>query len=334
MQNNQNEVLSILKDIIDNIELQEHHLEKKYKLLSSYIESDKVKNLLNEFSVYTDNLIQENRCQEIIHLLLIEICNQQNKLKELLSKCKFIEYPSWAYTLEILKEENCIVNYIRDSVYCFKEDKYGLDYLANLTGKSLKEELISYVDKETQREHFEFYDNFSEEDYNKAIKFVRIEMNNDNVSELNYNLDELERFTTLFKLFDYNSPRNIYASALVDIITAISLPVQNIIKHNYPDVTWRGNKLTSALISLWLKHSECFNIDGKCIYVDIMEFMERRNMYIHNQGFVNDKYLGFGAIIQSDKWNLKGFQSGDFLQINGYYFQDAYDLIKKFIQQL
>ncbi len=334
MQNVKNDLLNILKDINDSIELQENQLEKNYKMISSYIKSDNIDELLKEFEVYTENSEQENRCQEIIKLLLSEISKQEEQIKTCLSSYSFIEYPDWVDSLDILKEENCIVNYIQESVYCFKEADDGNNYLITLKGKDLKEELISYIDKETQSEYLDFYQRFSEDDYNKAIEFVKIDMNNDKISELNYDLEQLARFTTLLKLFDYHNIRNVYVSSLINLVTAMSEPIQNIIKQEYSDVLYRGNKLTSALISLKIKHPECFEIDGEDKYVDIMEIIERRNMYIHNQGLVNDKYLNFNTIIHSSVWNVQGFIDGDLLQIDSYYFQDSYSLFEAFIKQL
>lgn len=334
VQNIKNEIISILKNILDSVELQEHQLVIRYKMLSSYVNSDTIAALLSEFKVYTDNLEQENRSQEIIHLLLNEISEQEIKNHMLLSHYKVLEYPEWADTLEILKEENCIVNYIRDSIYCFNEGTERDDFINSLSGKSLKEELISYVDKETQSEYIKFYDDFSESDYDKAIEFVKIDMNNDKISEINYDLDELKRFTSLLNIFNYKHTRNVYASSLIDIITAISEPIHNIIRLKYPNALIQSNKITNNLISLHKKHPECFFIDSSDKYVDVMEPIERRNMYIHNQGVANNKYLNFGYVIKDNSWNGQGVKNGDFLQIDAYYFQDTYDLIINFISNL
>lgn len=333
VQNIKDKIIGILKNIIDSVELQENQLEKRYKMLSSYVNSDTIDALLSEFQVYTDNLIQESRSQEIIHLLLDEISEQENKIHELLSSYTFLEYPEWTYTLDILKEENSIVNYIQESIYCFEESERD-NFIKSLSGKSLKEELISYVDKETQSEYLKFYDDFSESDYDKAIEFVKIDMNNDKIFELNYDLDELKRFTALFSLFNYTNVRNVYASSLIDIITAISEPIHNIIKIKYPNAFKQGNKVTNILISLHKQHPDCFFIDSGDKYVDIMESIGRRNMYIHNQGVANNKYLNFGCVIEDNNWNKQGVKNGDFLQIDAYYFQDIYNLITNFINSL
>jgi len=329
-----NKVISLLKDIIDSVELQECQLEKRYKMLSSYVHSDAVEALLLEFHVYTDNLSQENRSQEILYHLLNEIFEQEKKYQVLLDGYTLIEYPEWASTLEILKEENCIVNYIQDSFYCFNEEADRNNYINSLTGKALKEELVGYVNKETQNKYFKFYDDFSESDYDKAIEFVKIDMNNDKIYELNYDIDELKRFKTLFNLFNYTNVRNIYASALIDIITAISEPINNIISIKYPHSYIQSNKITRNLISLHKKYPDCFFIDGLDKYVDIMEPIERRNMYIHNLGVANSKYLEFGKVIQDNNWNLKGAKNGEFLKIDSYYFQETYELIKNFISHI
>ncbi|MEG2482111.1 MAG: hypothetical protein RSA80_01555 [Lachnospiraceae bacterium] len=76
----------------------------------------------------------------------------------------------WTNSLEILKEENCIVNYIRDSIECFLEKDDGESYLRKLTGKSLKEELLDITQYTGTKEDIDFYENFSEEDYDKAIE--------------------------------------------------------------------------------------------------------------------------------------------------------------------
>lgn len=212
VQNIKDKIINILKNILDSVELQEHQFAKRYKMLSSYVNSDTIEALLSEFQVYTDNLTQENRSQEIIYLLLDEISEQEKKIHVLLSSYTGLEYPEWADTLEILKEENCIVNYIQESICCFNEGAERDNFIKSLSGKSLKEELISYVDKETQSEYLNFYDDFSESDYDKAIEFVKIDINNDKIFELNYDLDELKRFTALFSLFNYKNIRNVYAS--------------------------------------------------------------------------------------------------------------------------
>lgn len=334
VQNIKVEIISILENILNSVELQEHQLVNRYKMLSSYVNSDTIAALILEFQVYTDNLIQENRSQEIIHLLLDEISEQEKKTRMLLSHYTVLEYPEWADTLEILKEDNCIVNYIRESAYCFNEGTERDDFMQSLSGKSLKTELISYVNKDTQSEYLKFYEDFSENDYDRAIEFVKIDLNNDKISELNYDLDELKRFFSLFDIFNYKNRRNVYASSLIDIVTAIADPIRTIIGIKYPCALIQGNKITKNLVSLHEKHPECFFIEFCDKYVDIMEPIERRNMYIHNQGVADNKYLNFGSVIKADNWNGQGVRNGDFLQIDAYYFQDVYDLILNFVKGL
>ena len=334
VQNIKDEIISVLKDILDSVELHENQLAIKYKMLTSYVNSDTIAALLSEFQVYTDNLEQENRSQEIIHLLLNEISEQENKIHMLLLRCKVLEYPEWADTLEILKEENCIVNYIRESIYCFNEGTERDDFIKSLSGKSLKKELISYVNKETQSEYLKFYENFSENDYENAIEFVKIDINNDKISELDYDINELKRFSSLFNLFNYKNIRNVYASSLIDIISAISEPIHKIIRIKYPNAIIQSNKITNNLVALHKEYPECFFIDSCDKYVDIMEPIERRNMYIHNQGVANEKYIGFRYVIKDNNWNGQGIKDGDFLQIDGYYYQDVYDLITSFVNNL
>ncbi|MEG2482112.1 MAG: hypothetical protein RSA80_01560 [Lachnospiraceae bacterium] len=135
-------------------------------------------------------------------------------------------------------------------------------------------------------------------------------------------------------MIDYDNVRNIYATSLINIITSLSEPIRNIIIEKYPRVKCSSNKLAVALINLRDKYPNSFCISGEDKYVDIMESIERRNMYIHNQGIVNSKYLAFGSIIKSCDWNKYGFADGDFLKIDSYYFEDFTDLIRKFIGQL
>lgn len=327
-------ILKVIADIKDSIELQEHQLQKRYKLLCSYIQSDDVKKLIDEFSVYTCNLEQEEHCQIVLHKILNAIEYEKEKINIQLKNLTYIEYPMWKDSLEILKEENCIVEYIKESAECFLGEDEGKNYLNKLTGKSLKEELLSYVDEVTQKEHFDFYNYFSEDDYNKAIEYAKIERNNEKIANIRYDLEEVSRFQVMFSLFDYDNVRNIYASSLIDLITAISEPIRSIIGEKYPDVRLRGDKLTSALINLRDRHPSCFCLNGKEQYVDIMESIERRNIYIHNGAIVNDKYLNFGNIIKSGDWNKQGYVEGDFLRIDAYYFEDVLEMIKVFISQL
>ncbi|MEG2482110.1 MAG: hypothetical protein RSA80_01550 [Lachnospiraceae bacterium] len=76
-----NNISSIIDSIENSVKLQEYQLDNRYKVLDLYAENDEVKKLCNDFAVYTQNAEQEDFCQKILHDLLIEIKNEQDRKK-------------------------------------------------------------------------------------------------------------------------------------------------------------------------------------------------------------------------------------------------------------
>ena len=317
-----------IKIIYDKIEMQEVQFNRRYRHLTSYIEKENVKNLVDEFKVYTDDEIQEERCQVVNRLLQKEILIKKHELKKDISSRKLLDYPDWVKDLEILKEEHRIVNYIEDTKYCFKLPEEGDKFLEKWTGMELKQELLEFVSGE---EYIEYYNQFSIEDYDKAISYVNIKLNNEKIYELEDCSDELTRFYALFHMFDYEYKDNIYASSFIEMVTLFGVAIIEIAKNVFPLHVTKRQKLTNVLVAIKQENPNFYYLNGQDTYIQLMELIARRNVYIHNKGIIDWDYLNFGKICRASVWNQTRFILGDFAKIDSYYFSDAYNLLEMII---
>lgn len=330
-----NYFLVLTSDIESNLDLQETQFIRRYKNLTSYIETENVKSLIGEFTFYTDDSVQENKCQDILRSLQQEILIEQNKIAGKLNNLSVIEAPIWANCLEILNDDTGIINYIRETVYSYNSIDEGKDYLKNLSGKVLKNELLQFELDIGSEEYYKFYDKFSIEDYDKAIQYVKITINNETIEDLNNDNNELSMFYSLFRLFDYSNNNNIYASSFLNIIKTFDKILNSIVKLKFSKKVRRHHKLTDILVAIYGEDSSFFYLLGEDKFVNVMELVARRNIYIHNDGLINSDYLNYGAFIGCpERWNLAGYSCGDFAPIDSDYYYESLGLIKGIITQL
>ncbi|MDP4143167.1 MAG: hypothetical protein Q8936_01615 [Bacillota bacterium] len=350
-----NRFLGELETILNYVQYIEDNFYMQYKDLCVYIETENIEKLVKGFNLYASESNEHKQNQSIIKQIYEEINVELKNYEQERKVYNIIKIPSWAESLEILKKEHGLLNYLDP---CYVDGSYE-EYINNLSAEELKNEIERFTPDGRK-----YYSRFSIEDYKKLIEYCKIEYNNYYVAKLNYNYDKLVNLKTLYNIFDDNNPINIYRQSFILLITAFDAIMYEISeeiycnnffkcidklvpkgKVSYTDIgkcknfdEFKTNLVKEALdnihlykllLTLYEFNEELFTIKDKNIFTDIIEMVKRRNIHVHNNGIVDKQYLE-----EKEKYNIYRLEYGDFAVINNEYFIHISEILKEFITHI
>lgn len=79
---------------------------------------------------------------------------------------------------------------------------------------------------------------------------------------------------------------------------------------------------------------ELFNIDGEIKYANFIEMINRRNCHIHNNGVIDNSYLGINKINDKPEFNIYNFSIGSYAEINRQYLDESLYYCSVFMNNL
>jgi len=237
-----------------------------------------------------------------------------------------------------------------DGLYC--------DYIRSQNAQQIKEEIDRCPGSD------EYYSEYTVCDYQRALEILTAKAINEDIDEINYSLQKLEDFRIHFKLYDNKNPVNIYRQSFIALMASFDATVFDIVQEIFTDdffacmpiLNGKGKieisslpeygdfktmkkretenclnkKYVGEILGVLHTYKSTFFIsDGEDQLDDILEMVSRRNIHIHSQGIVDQKYFerGNGA-------SKYAFKVGQYAAIDSNYYFHVSESLVKFINNL
>lgn len=319
---------------------------KNHSLLDAGMDSSDINNIQNKI----ESLRLKNKN---------DISNLENKITE----SQFYEIPEWFSSIDSRSYEGELINFIYELIENGINDRE--DIMLELT-KQL--EFLSTTEGENVGGEFylELYDNRE-----KAYKYIDYTLKIYHNNLIYYNkekLQELINFERLLRLIDTKNNINIYRQAFIQLMALFDAFVFDVIrvkfKNNFfewlelfendtvklHDIAkcndfdkFENTIIDKKLKSVYLKdiihimkshNPELFNIDGEIKYANFIEMINRRNCHIHNNGVIDNSYLGINKINDKPEFNIYNFSIGSYAEINRQYLDESLYYCSVFMNNL
>ncbi len=185
---------------------------------------------------------------------------------------------------------------------------------------------------------------------------------NNEIYNIEKSIDLTEYYIKLFEWINIKNSINIYRQSFIQLIAMFDTIVfecykikfnndffeglkyfkEGSIKYselaNYQDFeTFKNDTIESKLRNCYLKdllniarnkNKNLFMVDGIDNYTQFREMINCRNCHIHNNGIVDNAYMG---VNNNESFNIFNYNLGDYLGIDKKYFQRTYNMCKTFL---
>ena len=213
--------------------------------------------------------------------------------------------------------------------------------------------------------YLELYDN-----PDKLLEYIDLCLNinhNKKIQDIENSIKLLNHHIKLLSLVDIKNSTNIYRQAFIQLIAIFDTIVFESfrIKFNLNFFKWlidftdssikyseiaacesfesfqqqaierklKNCYLKDLLIIARKQDKSVFTINGDDTYTNFRELINRRNCHIHNNGIIDDGYLGKGSY-NVESFNIYGFKSGEYLSIDKTYFSISLSMCSNFLSNL
>lgn len=278
--------------------------------------------------------------------------NNIEKVTKEINKIELKELPNWAKSIDARSQEGELIEYIMQELEVTDDTEKIIE--------SIKEELESICIIKGDQEDGDFYLNLynSREEICKYVELSKNIYNNILYYDKENELKILINNEKALKLIDTKNKINIYRQAFNQLVFLFDSTVFDIIKNKFNEnfFAWINyfnkdesiklkdigsnedyNNFKLMIIEKLLKkcylrdlieilHREYKNIFyiGKVdTYIDFIEMINRRNCHIHNNGIVDNSYLGIDRNNTQPRYNKYNFQLGEYIEIDKKYFEKS-----------
>lgn len=323
--------------------------------------NSEVNNIKEYVEFLEDNIISNTlsmrNINEVFDNLLSLKSNNDNEIRlinSILSTSKLGQLPQWFKDIDVRSNEGELLEHIIEIIT--NEDKDSTEEIAECIKGHLEALCIMFGDTIESDFLLELYDN--EEKLKEFIEFSK-ELHSQNCYfDYKNRLQQLINYNKALNLIDTKSNTNIYRQAFVQLIFVFDSVMFDIIRYKFNEdfFTWINyfkkddtirlqdignsenfeefklmviekqlkNCYVKDLIDILNKnYNEIFIIDNKNTYVDFREIINRRNCHIHNNGIVDNSYLGINKSNSNPKYNKYNLQLGQYAKIDKAYFECA-----------
>jgi len=315
-------------------------------------------NILNDYAFFTDSKEEKEENKRIIDQLKVIVDNKIAILQNSLSQMQPMELPS--VSERIIKNDlmDSLVQYTESTVYdCMDNPENTAFY--ELIDTIAPSEFKRDIDEIDEMSEEKYYDMLTEDDYKSILSYVKCKLYNDAIEDNKRDLEEYSELRTLYNIFDDKNPINIYRQAFILLMTAFDAAVFDLFtdiikrdfftlaKHmNYDkkfslgditkfqdfngfvtktiDTMMLGKYVSDVLEILHSYKAELFLIQGNC-FDDILEMVQRRNLHVHKNGIVDEKYFTKG------NGSRLSICLGDYAVIDNLYYNNASETLNSFI---
>lgn len=347
-----NREISVIKEHINFMEMSVILTGLKDKKLSTSIA------IVDDYDTSNISNIQ-NKIEDLSLKNKNDILVIQNEIAE----SRFYEIPEWFSSIDGRSDEGELVSFIYELINSGTDDRDGimselsneLESLCIMKGENIGGEF--YLD---------LYDN--KEKVYEYIDFTLKAYHNNTIYQNKEKLQELKNIEKLFRLIDTKNNINIYRQAFIQLVALFDAFVFDIIRIHFLNnfFVWLklfendtvklhdiaecntfddfensivGKKLKSVylkdLMNILKNHNpDLFIMDGESKYVNFIEMINRRNCHIHNNGVVDNSYLGISKNNEKPAYNIYGFGLGSYAEIEQSYFNMCLNDCCEFITKI
>lgn len=319
-------------------------------------------NILNEYIFFSDTAEEKEKNKLIIDQLKRIVDSKITFLQTRLSQMQPVEVPELSAKIISNDLSDSLIPYVESTVYDCMDNSERKDYF-ELIDEIVPAELKKEIDTQDQLSEENYYDMLSEDDYVSLLSHVRCKLYNEAIEDTERDLEEYNELKTLYNIFDDKTPINIYRQAFILIMTAFDAAVFDLFSEifnrdffniarimnydkkfslseitKYQDFNEFASKTIELMISgkyvsdvLEILHcykSDYFLIQGRDCFEEIMEMVQRRNLHVHKNGIVDEKYFSKGNGSQL------GIHVGEYSIIDNLYYNKVYEILRSFISNI
>lgn len=318
--------------------------------------------ILNEYVFFSVTKEEKVNNKRIIDQLKVIVDGKIVALQTKLYQMHPVELPAISKKIIDTGLEDDLIQFTKDTVIDFMNNTAGKEYfelIDELTPAELKKE-IDLQDEESEEKYF---DMLSEDDYLSIINYVKSILYNKAIEDTERDLEEYNELKTLYKIFDDKNPINIYRQAFILLMTAFDATVFDLFTNifnedffkiarimNYEkkfslseitrhqdfnefasktiEIMISGKYVSDILEILYNYKSDFFLLHGSDCFEEIMEMVQRRNLHVHKNGIVDEKYFTKGNGSQLD------IHVGEYAVIDNLYYNKVSEKLRTFINNI
>jgi len=319
-------------------------------------------NILNEYTFFSDTAEEKEKNKQIIDQLKVVVDDKITLLQTKLSQMQPVELPELSAKIISNDLVDSLIPYAESTVYDCMDNPENKDYF-ELIDEIIPAEFKKEIDIQDESSEEKYYDMLSEDDYVSLLSHVRCRLYNEAIGDTERDLDEYIELKTLYNIFDDKNPINIYRQAFILLMTAFDAAVfdlftdifnQNFFniarimnydkKFSLGDITKHqdfnefasetigimiSGKYISDILEILHKYkSGFFLIEENDCFDKIMEMVQRRNLHVHKNGIVDEKYFTKGNGSQL------GIHIGEYAVIDNLYYNNVSKTLRSFIANI
>lgn len=303
------------------------------------------------------NSISKRNINEIFNNLSSLKSNSDNEIKlinDILKSLEVEQLPQWFKDIDVRSNEGELIEYILETI-----NNEGIDDIEVIM-KSIESELeaLCIIFGETENGEFLYTLYDDKEKLKEFISLSKVLNLNNTYFDYKHRLEQLNNYNKALNLIDTKNNTNIYRQAFVQLIFVFDSVIFDVIRYKFnedffgwvnyfkKDDTIKlhdigSNKnfedFKSMVIEKQLKncyvkdlidilhrnYKDIFIIDNKDTYVDFIEIINRRNCHIHNNGIIDNSYLGINKMNSKPKYNKYKYKLGEYAEIDKAYFEST-----------
>jgi len=315
--------------------------------------------LLNQYVFYTNDKIEKEENKKIIDQLKIIVDNKISSLQTKLSHMQPLELPAVSERIIANDLMESLVQYTESTVYDCMVNPENKEYF-ELIDTIIPTEFKKEIDMQDEISEEKYYDMLSVDDYKSLLNYAKCKLYNEAIDDIERDIEEYIELKTLYNIFDEKNPINIYRQAFILLMTAFDAAIFDLFSNlfnadffniarimNYEkkfslgditkfrdfsefasktiDTMISGKYVSDILEILHIYKVDYFLIQGSDCFDDIIEMVQRRNLHVHKNGIVDEKYFTKGNGSQS------GIQLGEYALIDNLYYNNASQILNNFI---
>ena len=288
-----------------------------------------------------------------------KLSERKESIIKQLSRNEYYEIPERFYGIDSRSDEGETIQFIlemieygeTDAQQIYKELMTQLETMCIVNGENMGGEF--YLD---------LYDN--PQNINQYIDVCRKLNHNVQIDSLRDSIKHIEHHIKLINLVNPQNPINIYRQAFIQFVAVFDAIMFEIfqIRFNSDFFNWlkffkdgsvkyseianystfdefQSTIINEKLKACYLKDlliivrnnfKDTFIIDEEDCYSNFREMINRRNCHIHNNGIVDNSYLGLDNPSQGG-FNIFSYIAGDYLLIDKHYLTKSLNMCDKFI---
>lgn len=314
---------------------------------------------LREYVFFTEDEVEKEKNKEILTHIGEVIKTKIEDCRGKLKSAEKIPLPQISNVIIENDLKDSLCEYLRLHVSDCMDNPNDLPcskLIETLSATMLK----SMIDFQDEMEEEQCYDMLTNEDYESMLEFMRCNMHNQEIEDIEADLEEYQELQTLYSIFDEKASINIYRQSFILLMTAFDAVIFDLARNLFVgkffeiatyinfdkkfsladiskytnfesfsektiDSILAGKYIADILDIMYKYKNELFVIDGIDCYPVLLEIIQRRNLHVHKKGIVDEKYFTKGNGKQL------GLSIGDYAVIDDRYIYKTMELMEKFI---